>query len=197
MSNVDPLLLITALFGVTLWHELGHLAAARWLGVPVVNLYIGLGPVLWRRRNRQAPDLVLRALPLAMSVAIPSRRSHDGQARRPYTDDLWIAAAGPCASFVLTLLLFAVARWTPMPHAWAYGLVGVGLLSALLALFNLLPLPGLDGGHLFMLAAARKGWEMPPAQELHLQRASIRWMVILCLAPLMYSMWTWFFSGVF
>src|SRR5687767_2504782 len=119
MNDINPLILIAALFGVTLWHELGHLAAARWLGVPVVNLYVGLGPVLWRRTLRQAPDLVLRAFPLGMSVAIPSRRTSDGQARRPYTHDLWIAAAGPCASFVLTLLLFAIARWLPIPYSWA------------------------------------------------------------------------------
>jgi membrane-associated protease RseP (regulator of RpoE activity) len=197
MNDIHPLLFIAALFGVTLWHELGHLAAARWLGVPVVNLYIGLGPIVWRRTLRQAPDLVLRAFPLGMSVAIPSRRANDGQARRPYQHDLCIAAAGPCASFVLTLLLFAIARWTPMPYVWAYGLVGVGLLSAVIALLNLLPVPGLDGGHLLMLAAARKGWEMTPAQEAHLQRASTQWVVVISLVPLIYSLWTHFVVGAF
>lgn len=195
MNDINPFILIAALFGVTLWHELGHLAAARWLGVPVVNLNIGLGPMLWRRTLRQAPELVLRAFPLGMSVAIPSRRTQDGKRRRPYTHDLWIAAAGPCASLVLTLLLFAVARWMPMNYAWAYGLVGVGLLSAVIALLNLLPVPGLDGGHLLILAAARKGWEMTPAQENRLQRASIQWVVIISLVPLIYSLWTYFVIG--
>jgi membrane-associated protease RseP (regulator of RpoE activity) len=195
MNDINPFFLIAALFGVTLWHELGHLAAARWLGVPVVNLYIGLGPILWRRTLRQAPDLVLRAFPLGMSVAIPSRRTHDGKARRPYRHDLLIAAAGPIASFVLTLLLFAIARWVPMPYSWAYGLVGVGLLSTAIALLNLLPVPGLDGGHLLMLAAARKGWEMTPTQEARLQRASIQWVVIISLVPLMVSLWTRFVVG--
>jgi membrane-associated protease RseP (regulator of RpoE activity) len=189
MDNINPFILITALFGVTLWHELGHLAAARWLGVPVVNLYIGLGPVLWRRKMRQAPHLVLRALPLGMSVAIPSRRALDGQTIRPYTHDLWIAAAGPCASFVLTLLLFAVARWVPIPYDWAYGLVGVGLLSTAIALLNLLPVPGLDGGHILVLCAARRGREMTPDQEIRLQRAGIEWVVIICLVPFFFTLW--------
>lgn len=40
---------------------------------------------------------------------------------------------------------------------WAYGLVGVGILSAVIALFNLLLIPGLDGGHLLMAGAATLG----------------------------------------
>jgi membrane-associated protease RseP (regulator of RpoE activity) len=189
MHNIDPFLLILSLFAVTLWHEVGHLVAARWLGVPVVNLNVGLGPVLWQRRVRHAPNLLLRALPLGMSVAVPTRRTADGQATRPYAYDLWIAAAGPIASLLLTLLLFAVARWVPMPYAWAYGLVGVGLLSVAIALLNLLPVPGLDGGHLVMVAAARKGWQMTPAQEARVQQASVKWVVIICLVPFFYSLW--------
>lgn len=195
MNDINPFILLVALFGVTIWHELGHMLAARWLGVPVLSLNVGLGPVVWRRKSRQAPDLVLRGLPLGMSVAVPHRRSN-GHPLRPYTHDLWIAAAGPCASFVLTLLLFAIARWAPMPYEWAYGLVGVGLLSSAVALLNLLPLPGLDGGHLLMLSAARKGWEMPLAQEIRLQRATIQWVVIICLGPVLYTLWARMLAGL-
>jgi membrane-associated protease RseP (regulator of RpoE activity) len=190
MNDINPFILIASLFAVTLWHELGHLVTARWLGVPIVNLYVGLGPILWRHRMRHSPSLVLRAFPLGMSVAIPSRRTMDGHARRPYSYDFWIAASGPIASLLLTLLLFAVARWLPMPYEWAYGLVGVGLLSTAIALLNLLPVPGLDGGHLLTISAARRGWEMTPAQELRLQRASVKWVVIICLVPFFYSLWT-------
>lgn len=196
MSDINPFILIAALFGVTLWHELGHMAAARWLGVPIVNLNVGLGPVLWRRKLRQSSTFVLRSFPLGMSVAVPNRRTPDGEARRPYSHDLWIAAAGPCASLFLTLLLFATARWLPMPYDWAYGFVGVGLLSTAIALLNLLPIPGLDGGHLLMVSAARKGWEMSPQQETRLQRASIKWVVIICLVPFFYSLWAHFILSI-
>jgi membrane-associated protease RseP (regulator of RpoE activity) len=196
MSDINPFILITTLFGVTLWHELGHLATARWLGVPVANLSIGLGPILWRHRLHESSNLVLRAFPLGMSVAVPNRRSLDGQPRRPYSHDLWIAAAGPCASLLLTLILFGTGRWVPMPYEWAYGLVGVGLLSAAIALLNLLPIPGLDGGHLMMISAARKGWQMTPEQELRLQRAGVKWFVIICLVPFVYSLWNYLIFGL-
>lgn len=196
MNDINPLILAIALFGVTIWHELGHLLAARWLGVPVVNLNIGFGPVLWRRKLRQAPNLVLRGLPLGMSVALPNRRANDGRLLRPYSHDLWIAAAGPCASFVLTLLLFAIARWMSMPYEWAYGLVGVGLLSTAVALLNLLPLPGLDGGHLLLLCAARKGWEMSREQEMRVQRATVQWVVIVCVVPVLYILFTRMINGL-
>jgi membrane-associated protease RseP (regulator of RpoE activity) len=196
MQNIDPFILIIALIGVTLWHEAGHWAAARWLGVPIVNVYVGVGPILWRRKVRQAPNVVLRAFPLGMSVAIPNRRTLNGTLQRPYAHDAWIAAAGPCASVLLTLLLFAAARWVPMPYAWAYGLVGVGLLSMAIALLNLLPVPGLDGGHLFMLSAARKGWEVSPQQEIRLQRAGVKWVVIICLVPFFCTWWSHIIMGL-
>jgi membrane-associated protease RseP (regulator of RpoE activity) len=196
MNNIDPFILAVALFGVTVWHEFGHLLAARWLGVPVVDLNVGLGPILWRRPLRQAPYLVLRGLPLGMSVALPNRRAGDGRSLRPYSHDLKIAAAGPCASFMLTLLLFTIARWVPMPYTWAYGLVGVGLLSTAVALLNLLPIPGLDGGHLLLLSAARKGWEMSREQELRVQRASIQWVVVVCVVPVFYILFARMIGGL-
>lgn len=188
MNDINPVILLLSLVGLTLWHELGHLIAARWLGVPIVNVYIGLGPELWRREMRQSPNLVLRAIPLGMSIAIPSRRDNAGNLHRPYAHDFWIAAAGPLASLLLTLLLFAIARWLPMPYEWAYGLVGVGLLSTAVALLNLLPLPGLDGGHLLLVYAASRGWEMSPALEQKLQRISLKWIALITLIPLAYAL---------
>lgn len=192
MNDINPLLVIAVLWGVILWHELGHMVAARWVGVPVLRLSIGLGPILWQRTMHDAPDLALRALPLGMSVTIPNRRTSNGDSLRPHAHDLWIAAGGPCANFALTLLLFAIARWVPMPHSWAYGVVGVGIFSSAIALFNLLPIPGLDGGHLFMAGAARLGWEMKRSHETRLHRTGIRLVLLASLLPLFNTLWSAF-----
>lgn len=190
MNDINPVILLLSLIGLTLWHELGHILAARWLGIPIVNVYIGLGPELWRRKIDQSPNFVLRAFPLGMSIAIPSHRDSNGSLQRTYAQDLLIAAAGPISSLLLTLILFAVARWVPMPVEWAYGLIGVGLLSTALALLNLLPIPGLDGGHLLLAFASYKGYHLSREREQQLQNAGVKWVGILSLIPLVYILGT-------
>ncbi len=55
------------------------------------------------------------------------------------------------------------------------------MISALLAGMNLLPIPGLDGGHLAMLTLAHFGWQLSPAREVAVQRLSIRLTTGLCV----------------
>lgn len=189
MENVHPVAFIAALILVTIWHELGHLVAARLVVVPVRRIYVGLGPIIWRSAIGRETDLVLRALPIGMSVAVPGRWSSDGVLLRPLRCDLWMVAGGPLASFLLTALLFAAARWGGFSEAWGMALVGVGLLSALLALLNLLPIPGLDGGHLLLLLLARAGWSMPPRAEGRLHRWGLHLAVLVMLTPLLVLAW--------
>jgi membrane-associated protease RseP (regulator of RpoE activity) len=181
--------LFAVLIALTLWHETGHWIAARAVRIPVRCVSVGMGPVVWRRPLRHDTDLVLRALPLGMSIAVPGRRESGGALRRPIGHDLLIAAGGPLASFALTALLIAAAWWLPLPEAWRATVGGVGVLSALLALFNLLPVPGLDGGHLFLLTAARLGWVLSPAQEARLHRWGVNLVAFACLAPLCLIVW--------
>jgi Zn-dependent protease len=94
--------------------------------------------------------------------------------RRPFWDSLWIAAAGPLANILLMLLALAgiaiaapalgggahqaalVAVLDPItdPSVHLTGfplmftLTRLAIINALLALFNLMPLPPLDGGHI-------------------------------------------------
>jgi membrane-associated protease RseP (regulator of RpoE activity) len=188
--ELNPIVFVVALVAVTLWHELGHLLVARWMGAPVSRIYIGCGPVLWRSRSQERLALVLRAFPLGMSVAIPNRRNLAGTVYRSPRVDLWIAAGGPLASLLLTALCFGAARWLPLDYASAHGLVGVGLLSAALALLNLLPIPGLDGGHLVMLAAACRGWELSPVWEVRIQCAGVSFAVLASLTAPLLIWWT-------
>jgi membrane-associated protease RseP (regulator of RpoE activity) len=165
---------LIALVAVTLWHELGHLLAARLVKAPVSRIYIGWGPVVWHTQPDEHFRLVLRALPLGMSVAVPSRRDLSGHVQRAPGADLWIAAGGPLASVLLTAAIFAAVRGLDLPYALAHGWVGVGLLSLGLALLNLLPVPGLDGGHLVLLTAACFGCELSPQREARLHRIGVR-----------------------
>ena len=78
--------------------------------------------------------------------------------RRPHTDMIWVALAGPATNLLLATLSALAIRWFPSPQWWAdsplalsMALPVLGMLNASLwinvglAIFNLLPVPPLDG----------------------------------------------------
>jgi membrane-associated protease RseP (regulator of RpoE activity) len=180
---------LAAIVLITTWHEFGHLLAAWRSRVPVKLIGIGLGPSLWgfplsRRDASQdgAIRLEVRAFPVGMAIGVVGRRTNDGQVRRPASRDLAVAAGGPVASFMLGLLLSVLAivvRAAPGLESW---LVATALMSLFLMALNLLPLPGLDGGHMLLLAAACRGWQLSPKGEASLHHVGMRLLVGICLA---------------
>ena len=176
---VSPIGFLTALLLVTVWHEAGHLLVARLVGIPVKLVALGLGPAVWRRSGDDGVDLVLRALPTGMSIGVPGRRDADGQLRRPIHHDILMAAGGPVASFVLSLGLVGLAVLLGPAAALYPWLVATAALSTLLALLNLLPLPGLDGGHLLVLGIAALGFQLSPQQEVALHRYGLRLLALV------------------
>ena len=78
--------------------------------------------------------------------------------RRPHTDMIWVALAGPAMNLALATLSALALRWFPSPQWWAGSPVAIsiaipviGMLKASLlinvglAIFNLIPIPPLDG----------------------------------------------------
>ncbi len=74
-----------------------------------------------------------------------------GRLRNPRRDMVWVALAGPVMNILLAIvssLLFYGVDWMPLtPARWAAeNLVHSIQLNAVLCVFNMLPLPPLDGG---------------------------------------------------
>jgi Zn-dependent protease len=76
-----------------------------------------------------------------------------GKLRRPKKDMLWVAAAGPAANFVMTILWILVIKFSAgfsesiaLPMS-LMGKAGVSI-NVVLMVLNLLPLPPLDGGRI-------------------------------------------------
>ena len=85
--------------------------------------------------------------------------------RHPVRDMAWIAAAGPASNFAvafLGLVAFVLARRTtgvPLVTGPAAGVfLWVYRFNLALAIFNLIPLPPLDGGHFLPYFLPRQAW---------------------------------------
>ncbi|MES1242155.1 MAG: site-2 protease family protein [Acidobacteriota bacterium] len=121
-------------------HELGHLAAAKWVGIPVDSFSVGFGPKLWKRRYGQV-EYSLRALPLGGFVA-PAGDEEEFRAI-PLYKRLVFFLGGPLANLLATLPILAAIQ--VLGHGLsAYNLLVAPLEQLLGACFQLVGmLPGL------------------------------------------------------
>lgn len=192
MSYLGILALLSLLI---LIHELGHLAAAKWAGIPVAGFSVGFGPKLLTRRWGQV-EYSLRAFPLGGFVMLAVTDEEELRAIS-LRKRLAFYLGGPLANLLAALpalsvlnglhdasfyqlailpfrqvaascwqLLGLLATLPSRPESIS-GVVGIvveggrlaqsgkGLeiaisLSISLAVFNLLPIPVLDGGQITM-----------------------------------------------
>jgi Zn-dependent protease len=134
-GGIGSVLLVSAVFGCVLLHELGHALTARRFGIGTedITLY-PIGGVARLQRMPRAPGA-----------------------------ELLIALAGPAVNLVIALALTAVQMLGLIgsPSPWSPSLLGLFvddliLINVGLALFNLIPAFPMDGGR--VLRALLSGW---------------------------------------
>jgi membrane-associated protease RseP (regulator of RpoE activity) len=203
----DIIILIAAAFGVLLAHELGHLIAARFLGITVTSISIGFGPEILGYTDRFGTRWKLAAWLVGGSCSIKAEsfvhrtKSPHAQRSLPWMSlrkQAIILAGGPVANIALAIALFAVVL--PFIHHDLYSdaieerAIGYALLlsvfSLSVGLFNLLPLLPLDGGRLVLIAVeAYRGRPVPLWGQRVLRAASALSFVLATFAPA--SLWLW------
>ncbi len=113
MSLLASVLLIGLLIFV---HELGHLLAARAVGIPVARFSLGFGPVVWSRR-RGGVEYCLSAVPLGGYV-LPEFTDEEAFYRIPVGRRIVFLLGGPAANIAFAVVLAALGRALAGELSW-------------------------------------------------------------------------------
>jgi Zn-dependent protease len=70
--------------------------------------------------------------------------------KNPKRDMIWIGAAGPLANFILALILSLLWRILPLSLTWDFILKNLIFINVILGVFNLIPIPPLDGSRILI-----------------------------------------------
>jgi len=70
--------------------------------------------------------------------------------KNPKRDIIWIGAAGPAANFILAFILSLLWRILPLSVTWDFLLKNLIFINIILGVFNLIPIPPLDGSRILM-----------------------------------------------
>ena len=203
MFNLDPqtlvLLIPVILFALTV-HEYAHGMVAYRLGDPTAKQ---AGRLTLNPLSHLDPmgTVMLFVIGLGWAKPVPVDPRYFANPKR---DMLWVALAGPAANMGLALLSGLIIRFlTSDPSAFLSGALGPMLISMMvrslqinlmLAVFNLLPVPPLDGSKIM--------YSLLPPQYAHWNYNLERYGPMVLFGLVMMGMFTgfsilWLFIGPF
>jgi membrane-associated protease RseP (regulator of RpoE activity) len=188
--------MVVSIFAGISVHEVGHLLAARLLGIKVLGVSVGFGPEIvgftdrFGTRWKAAPLLVGGSCGF-QDIPVPNEDISANSLCRVRAlseaspqDRAIIYAAGPifnlCFSGAISILIFYHSSILPFlsNEEAELGLLRfLNVISMSLGLFNLLPIPPLDGGYLVLIALeAYRGSPIAKSEEKRLLQIGA-WLV--------------------
>jgi Zn-dependent protease len=147
--DVFLVLLPIVLVSLTL-HELGHAYVAWKLGDPTAKEQgrLTLNPIAHLDPLGTlmfALTALIANLPFGWARPVPVR---PGYFRRPKEGMAIVAAAGPAMNFLIALVCLAVIRHVELGNLTAEVVENAYIVNVILGLFNLIPVPPLDGSRI-------------------------------------------------
>jgi regulator of sigma E protease len=120
---------------------------------------------------------------LTFALGYPIRKSHEMLSALGMLFSKLFGGSTGAASHIAGPVGIVVAIKTQIRQGFLYGLSVVMFLSVMLGLFNLLPIPALDGGHLaFRLIELITGKRMPPRKEARVHQYALLALLLLFVA---------------
>jgi regulator of sigma E protease len=117
MDLLQTLLALLLTLGILVTvHEAGHYFLARYFGVRVLRFSLGMGPVVWHKKNAEGTEFALSLLPLGGYVKMleedapgvtPAPRQESFSSKHPAAR-IAIALGGPVANLLLAVLVYWV-----------------------------------------------------------------------------------------
>lgn len=152
--GADIIFLIAILVMSVVIHEVSHGFAANWLGDPTAKLQgrLTLNPIshIDPMGSVILPTiLVLSGSPFLFGWAKPVPYNPYNLRRGGRWAEAIVAAAGPAANLVIALVFGLLIRFSILPADITNLAVSIVFLNILLAVFNLIPIPPLDGSKVF------------------------------------------------
>jgi membrane-associated protease RseP (regulator of RpoE activity) len=153
-------------------HELGHLLTARYFGVRVLTVSVGIGPEIVGFSDRWGTRWSVAAVPLGSRTKTvdeepwlsafansPELLSKESLSSRPRLERAAIYSAGAAANILLAPAMYAFFQllfrgaltWPIAGDPASAAALSVGLYSFSIGLLSLLPLPAFDGAKLLQL----------------------------------------------
>ncbi len=115
-GGVYVLVVVLALIGIVILHELGHFLTARWAGMKVSEFYVGFGPRVWSIRRGETTYGVkailagayVRILGMNNLERVDPVEENRTYRSKPYWRRMSVAVAGSAMHFLLAVALLWV-----------------------------------------------------------------------------------------
>ncbi len=149
---MEYLFLIAILLFSVIIHEVAHGSAANLLGDPTAKLSgrLTLNPIkhLDVFGSFIVPlFLIILKSPVLFGWAKPVP-VNSYNFKNPKIDEAKVSAAGPAANLLIALIFGLAIRFFPLPASFLAVFSIIVALNLILAIFNLIPVPPLDGSHI-------------------------------------------------